>query len=107
MAESKADWTKMLRDFTERNAGRRARIESDDIESGVQQQATAVELRGVDYDPRDGSVEIMLGAQGAGADHVTHTVRGVESVELARTDEGKDRTLRIAHPGGQMLLHLE
>ena len=107
MTEAKVDWTKTLRDFTERNAGRRARIESDELETGVQQQATAAELRGVDYDPRDGSVEIMLGAQGAGADHVTHTVHGVESVEVARTDEGKDRALRIAHPGGQMLLHLE
>jgi hypothetical protein len=107
MTEATTDWTKTLRGFTERNAGRHVRIESDDIATGVQQQATTAELRGVDYDPRDRSVEIMLGAQGAGADHVTHTVRGVESVEVARTDQGRDRTLRIGHAEGQVLLHLE
>jgi hypothetical protein len=107
MAGATIDWTGTVRDFTERNAGRQARIESDDIETGVQQQATSAELRGVDYDPRDRCVEIMLGPQGAGADHVTHTVRGVESVEVARTDEGRDRALRIGHASGQVLLHLE
>jgi hypothetical protein len=107
MSEAAIDWTKTLRAFTDRNAGRQARIESDDIEAGVQQQTTTAELRGVDYDPRDRSVEIMLGAQGAGAGHVTHSVRGVESVEVARTDQGRDRTLRIGHAEGQVLLHLE
>jgi len=107
MTGATIDWTETLRGFTDRNAGRQARIESDDIETGVQQQATSAELRGVDYDPRDRSVEIMLGAQGAGADHVTHTVRGVEAVEVARTDQGRDRALRIGHAEGQVLLHLE
>ena len=99
-------WAMRLREFSSRNAGRSTRLEIDHDELGAQWQEIALTLRGVGVDPRSGRVEIMLDdGERAGA-HLTHSIRAVTGVDVLMGDDGRDRVLRIAHPGGQSLLTL-
>lgn len=100
-------WAVRLREFSRRNAGRSTRLEIDHDELGAQWQEVSLTLRGVGVDPRDGRIEIMLDdGERAGA-HLTHSIRAVTDVNVLTGTDGRDRVLRIAHPGGQSLLTLE
>lgn len=96
----------LLRDFTERNAGRLTRLEEDDPDLGAQVEETLSLLRGVAYDPHGRSVEIMLGELSTPDGHLTRSMSGVSSVDLLVDAHGRDTALRIAHGDGQTLLRL-
>lgn len=98
-----AGWAGLVRDFTRRNEGRRTRLEIDDPELGAQWQEVDLPLQGVDYDPCDGSVEIIVGAPGG--PRLSHRVAGVTEIDVQQGG-GVDRTLRLAHGTGQTLLRL-
>ncbi|HEU4452425.1 MAG TPA: DUF5335 family protein [Longimicrobium sp.] len=100
---ARAEWAALVRDFTRRNEGRRTRLEIDDPELGAQWQEVDLPLRGVDFDPRDGSVEIFVGAPDG--PRLSHRVAGVTEIDVQRGG-GADRTLRVAHGTGQTLLLL-
>lgn len=101
------DWAASLRDFSRRNAGRSTRLEIDHEELGAQWQEVALTLRSVGLDPRDGRIEIMLDDGERMGAHLTHSIRQATDVAVLAGADGRDRVLRIAHPGGQSLLTLE
>jgi hypothetical protein len=103
----KKSWPALLADFTQRNAGRRTRLEVIDPELGAQWQETDYPLRGVAYDPRDGRIEIMLGHQGSADQHLTHSIEDATDLDIAEATEGGGQVLRVAHGDTQTLLHLE
>jgi hypothetical protein len=55
------------------------------------------------YDPADDRVEIMLGDQGSGARHLTHSIAHPDHVDVAAPDP-RHAVLRITHGAGQTLL---
>jgi hypothetical protein len=97
-------WSKLLTDFTQRHAGRRARLEVDDPDLGAQWLDSDHPLLGVAYDRRDDRIEIMLGEMGDVENRLTHTIPGATVVELAASNGGE--TLRIGHGESQTLLHV-
>lgn len=99
-------WSRLLRDFTERNVGRATRLEEDDPEIGAQVEEMRSPLRGVSYDPHGRTVSIMLGYLATADDHLTRSIENVDSVDLLTHPDGRDGALRIAHGNGQTLLRL-
>ena len=85
---------------------RRATLEVDDKELGAQAEARDYPFLGVDYDPNDGTVEVMLGDLPPGRRHLTHIVSKPLSVDVLRGPDGKDRVLHILREGGQTLVTL-
>ena len=100
-------WAVRLQEFSRRNAGRTTRLEIDHDELGAQWQEVALTLRGVGIDPRSGRIEIMLDDGERMGAHLTHSIRQATDVAVLRGTDGRDATLRIAHPGGQSLLTLD
>lgn len=99
-------WPALFREFTYRNAMRRATLEIDDKELGAQAEARDFPFLGVDYDPHDRTIEVMLGDQPPGLRHLTHVVSKPLAVDVLRGADGKDRVLHIAREGGQTLVTL-
>lgn len=103
----KAEWERALRRFTERNAGRRTKLEHRDPEVGLQEQEHDHQLQGLVYDRRDDRIEIMLGGfEGAGP-HLTHTLQSVTSLDLVTDETGRDILLTFGHDESQTLLRIE
>jgi hypothetical protein len=98
-------WTGKLQEFTHRNTGRLTVIEEDDPEFGAQEEERGIQLRGVAYDPRDGSVAIMLGDLAGTNHHLTHVVRDVSVIDVLRSATGRDVGLRLGRGEGQTLIH--
>ena len=96
-------WALRLRDFGDRNLGRRVNLEVDEQAMGAQTQATAYPLLGIDYDAADDHVDIMLG-QLRGTHHLTHRVPLPTEIDIQIAADGTDEALRIAYNGGQVLL---
>jgi hypothetical protein len=102
MDDRQRQWIATLRQFSERNASRRASIELADSELGAQTAAKALTLRGVAYDPHGDTVEIMLSA--ADGSHFTHAITGVTSVDVLEHEGKGQEVLRIGEPAGQTLV---
>ncbi len=103
---SRPEWVRLLGDFTDRNAGRRTVLEMDHPELGAQQSGRDLPLRGVDYDPRSGRIEIMLGKEGSVDGHLTHSLTGAVAVEVLEDADGRDDALRVGLERGQVLLRI-
>jgi hypothetical protein len=99
----RSEWARSLAEFTNQNAGRTSRLEIDDPEMGAQPAEEGLPLRGVAYDPAEDRVEIMLGDQGSGARHLTHSVEHPERMDVAASGP-RHTVLRIKHGAGQTLL---
>jgi len=95
-------WAPALQEFTRRNAGRHARLEVDDRTLGPRTHERDDTILGVDYDPRGGRVEIMLGDIDGGPRHHLRSIEGVTGVDLLTGSSGRDLVLRIAHGRGRM-----
>ena len=101
------EWAERLEEFTRRNEGRLASMEVIDPEVGAQIENRGMPFLGVDFDPRDGSIHIMLGEKTLEGRHLTRSIRGVTAVQVLRESQGQDLMLRVAHGSGQTLLTLE
>lgn len=101
---SRSDWISELSRFTDRNASYPVRLEVDAADVGAQTEATGTVLRGVSFDPRSGSVSIMLEPL-AGA-HLTHAIQDPRGIDVLGPSGNRREVLRIAHAGGQTLLHV-
>ncbi len=97
-------WGAKLKEFSDRNAGRRVNLEILTVDVGAQSASVNFPLLGVDYDPAREAVDIMLGDDRAGARHVTHSVSSVSAIELSTLENGSDWALRVSHDGGDTLL---
>jgi len=100
---TEVSWASKLAEFTRRNSGRRGTLEIDDPDIDAQAQAFDFPLIGVDWDPHDRLVEIMLGDATKEGRHHTHSVAGVTSIAVMQDDRGHDLALRIAHGAGLTL----
>jgi hypothetical protein len=83
-----ARWPAVLKEFTNRNAARRVNIEVFTPDIGAQAASVNFPLYGVDYDGEDRAVEVMLGDLERKERHLTHSVRGVRSIEISRHPDG-------------------
>jgi hypothetical protein len=105
METTSLDWARLLKDYTQRNAGRRIRLEIDDPQIGAQWAEVDFPLRGISYDWRDNRVEIMLGEAGSLSQHLTHSIAFPTAVDLVWNGAVNHEVLRIEHGSGQTLLH--
>lgn len=97
-------WPGRLMDFNRRNTGRHAALEIDDLEIGAQTQVSVYPFLGVDYDHKDGRIEIMMGESDTSARHLMHSIPGPKSFDILVGADGREQALRIAYTGGQALL---
>lgn len=104
MTGTQEDWAATLRDFTNRNAGRRTVLEIDSMEIGAQEEEQDYPLKGVTYDPRDRRVQIMVGEEGSVSQHLTHSIGDPEQIDVLRRPDGRDQALRIVHSNGSQTL---
>jgi nucleotide-binding universal stress UspA family protein len=88
-------WGKLLDEFTKRNAGRRVRIQVDDLAFGAQLQAVGYTLRGATFDTGDRRVDLMLGAPAGSDAHLTRIISRVLSIALSRDSSGRDIALQV------------
>lgn len=107
MGIPKEEWSRALRAFSDRNAGRHTSLEVDDPELGAQVQQRDYQLRGVSYDPRDDRIEIMLGGFEGIGPHLTHAIYEPSGVDVVADESGRDTVLRISEDGTQTLLRIE
>jgi nucleotide-binding universal stress UspA family protein len=101
------EWAERLEEFTRRNANRSATMEIIDPDLGAQIENRNLPFLGVDFDPRDASIHVMLGDEKLEGRHLTRSIRGVTAVQVLRERDGRDLMLRIAHGRGQTLVTLE
>ena len=106
MTAVETDWAVLLKEFTERNAGRITRLEEDAPDLGAQVEEMRHPFRGAAYDPHGASVTIMLGELDTPEGHLTRSIARTESVDVLTGPDGRDKALRVAHGGGQTLLRL-
>ena len=94
------EWASVLREFSDRNAGRRVRLEGGEavLEAGTPRPVET--LVGVVSDERTRRVEIVLTATAYEGHHV-RTIAGVTSVDLLTGSDGVDLALRIGHAHGR------
>ncbi len=98
-----ARWADELREFTNRNAGRRTVLEVDGPDYGAQKEEFDYPFRGVAFDARDGRVQIMLGDQASVEHHLTHSIQDPTKIDILR-DGGRDKALRVVHGDAQTVL---
>ncbi|MDF1502218.1 universal stress protein [Roseisolibacter sp. H3M3-2] len=104
----RGEWGLVLRGFAERNAGRRAVLEIDDVAVGAQVAVRGYPLVGAAYDPHDGRVEVMLGDPREPRRHLTRSLGALVSVAVCTGLDGRDAALRLEHRGGgQTLVRFE
>ncbi|HSM35996.1 MAG TPA: DUF5335 family protein [Longimicrobiales bacterium] len=101
---AREDWPAELTAFTRRNVNYPIRLEVDAADLGAQTEADRTVLKGVAYDPRSGDVEVMLEPEGGS--HLTHAIHDPREIDLLGPSGPRREVLRIAHAGGQTLLHV-
>lgn len=97
-------WAAELHRFTNRNAGRSAKLEVDCPDFSSQSQEAGYPLRGIAYDPRGESVLITLGEQTNAAAHITHAIRNAKAIYVLVDVRGRDEALAISQDDSQTLL---
>lgn len=101
---SRARWADALDAFSRRHVNYPVRLEIDAANMGAQIGADRTTLRGVSFDPKSHEVEVMLEADGGS--HLTHAIQAPEAIDVLPRSAKRREVLRIAHPGGQTLLHV-
>jgi nucleotide-binding universal stress UspA family protein len=99
-----AVWPAQLRQFTQKNSGRRASLEVDGTDVGAVIQVAGLPFLGADYDHRDQRVEILLGDFAGSDRHFTRSIPNPDAVSVLRGSDAKDNALCITYAGGQTLL---
>jgi len=97
-------WAAELHRFTSRNAGRRTKLELDMPDFSVNSPESAFPLRAIAYDAHGERVLITLGAQGAAARQLTHSIQHAHDIVVLIDARGRDEALAISHDDTQTLL---
>lgn len=92
-------WRAELDAFTQRNAGRRTILTSDDPRRGAELHGLGYALGAAAFDPGDGRITVTLDAGGGW--RLTHAFDGAERVTVLRDRAGVDLVLRVHHGGGR------
>lgn len=98
------EWPSLLKQVTERNAGRHATLEADGAAIGAMVQVVDLPFIGADYDHRDGRVEILLGDFVGSERHFSRSISNPDSISVLKAPDGKDSVVCVAYNGGQTLL---
>ena len=94
------DWPGALQAFTQRNAGRLARLDVRDDRADVRSvEAVGYRFVGAAYDPHDERVELMLGEDRTRERRVTHTIGDVRSITIVAGDDGRRDALVVVVAG--------
>lgn len=101
-ARTADEWAVLLDRFTQRNAGRRSRLERFGTDAGVQAQQVGHALIGAAYDPHDDCVDLMFGERGGA--HLTHAIPRPATVAVVGDDTRGDVALRIDAADGWTLV---
>jgi len=99
-----AMWPSQLKQFTQRNSGRRATLEVDGPALGAFVQVVELPFIGADYDRRDGRVEMLLGDFVGSDRHFARSIPRPDSISVRRGPDLKDDVLCVRYEGGQTLL---
>jgi nucleotide-binding universal stress UspA family protein len=102
--ESPMAWSRLLSDFSKRNAGRRTILEVDDVDASAQGQEYNYPLLATSYSERDGRVDVVLGDRVQGGRHTSRSIGSVIAVDVLTDGAGHDVALRVQHGSGQTLL---
>jgi hypothetical protein len=101
-----SDWSRALREFTLRNAGRTVSVELQN-EQGVFPEPARFALQEAVYDRREGRIEIKLRPlQGDAGVHVRR-IADVRDLDIVAAATGRTLALRITHGGGQTVLRFQ
>ena len=104
----KQEWKGFLDNASKNYSGWQTRVEllRDDI--GAQILSENLPLMGVMFEEKagggEGAIEIMLGAEEAGAAHQTHTIFNPTKVAFLETNDAAGGTLEIEDAGGAKTL---
>jgi hypothetical protein len=98
-----SDWTRALRDFTARNAGRSAALEAH-TDLGVFPQAARYTLREAAYNKRESRIEIVLDPAQSNQRAQLRTIADVYDLDVLAGANGRTIALRITHRGGRTVL---
>lgn len=93
-----------LKQFTRRNAGRRATLEVDGAAIGAMLQVVELPFIGADYDHRDGRVDILLGDFTGSDRHFSRSISNPDSISVLKASNDRDSVLCVSYEGGQTLL---
>jgi len=99
-----AMWPSLLKQFTQRNAGRHATLEVDGPAIGALVQVVELPFMGADYDHRDRNVDILFGDFAGGDRHFSRSIPGADSISVLRAPDNRDYALCVTYEGGQTLL---
>ena len=102
--EAPLAWSRLLTDFTRRNAGRRTILEVDDLDIGAQAQEYNYPFVGASYSERDGRLDLVLGDRLAAGRHLARGMGSVVAVDVMTDGAGRDIALRVQHGTSQTLL---
>ena len=97
-------WPSLLKQLTERNAGRYAALEVDGAAIGAMVQVVELPFIGADYDHRDGRVEILLGDFVGSERHFSRSISNPDSISVLKRPDGKDSVVCVTYNGGQTLV---
>lgn len=89
------DWRSALQEFTNRYASRRTVLQVDDALVGLRTEESGYPLRGVAYDPRSDSIQIMFGELEGASGHLTHTIAAPTGIEILPCEGGFEEALWI------------
>lgn len=92
--------------FSQRNVGRRCKVEIDSDDLGAQVLAHDLQLAGVSYDRHGMNATLMFGTSAGAGAHLSHSIPGVTGIDVSSNAGGVDQVLRISHAGGQTLLSM-
>lgn len=97
-------WPSLLKQVTERNAGRHATLEADGAAIGAMIQVVELPFIGADYDRRDGRVEILLGDFVGSDRHFSRNISNPDSISVLKGPKGKDSVLCVTYRDGQTMV---
>lgn len=103
--EKPANWDAALHQFTERNRGRRARLEVVDPAVGpAALQVDDYAFDGATHDRMTGRLNIMMSDNQGVARHLSHGTSDVVSLEIVGGHDGRERALLIENLRGHVVL---
>jgi hypothetical protein len=93
-------WAQRLNEFTAIHEGWLVSLDVLAPEIGSQPEIRNLPLLGVSADRIDQDGAIVVSVAGSATEHLTHIIRAVTRIHVARTDDGADAALQIESADG-------
>ena len=92
--------------FSRRNARRLCTVEVQTARLGTMTLGHAMPLVGATFDRTTALVALMFGASELWGEHISHDLRDVTGIEIARDSFGRDLSVRFIHGDGETFVEL-